>query len=111
MEGLATHVGFESCEAVRKFSLEALTEESVGQVLSRESKHIQRTGASRGADAVKECGRPQSQRRHGKVLSSSARSETLCMHGNSTRENRESPCLSEAMVALDRIEKSKDVMR
>jgi hypothetical protein len=110
VEGLATHAGFESCGAVRKFSLEALTEESVGQVLSREIT-IQRADKSRGADAVKECGRPQSRCRYGKMPLNSARSQTLSMHGYKLRENRESPCLSKAMVVLDRIEKSKDVRR
>jgi hypothetical protein len=110
VEGLATHAGFESCATVRKFSREALTEESVGEVLSREST-IQRADESRGADAVRRSGRPQSRCRYGKVPLNSARSETLGMQRNNSCENRESPCLSKAVVVLDRIVKSKDVRR
>jgi hypothetical protein len=45
-EGVATHIGPESCVGHREMSGEALTGESIGQPLSRESRFI------RDADAV-----------------------------------------------------------
>jgi len=100
-EGVATHTGPESCAAVR----EALTGVRAGRVFSRETKLL------RDADAVEEGGRPHPARRHRKTLRSPARSETPCMPGHTSRENRESPWSPVADGAAGRIGKSKDVRR
>src|SRR5665213_70305 len=52
-EGIASHVGPESCGGGRKAVVEALTGESTGRVLSLENVTLW------GADAVLSCGRPQ----------------------------------------------------
>jgi hypothetical protein len=56
-EGLASHIGPESCADVRKDVGEALTGGHVGWVLSREILDVQ------GADGVKKHGRPHGARR------------------------------------------------
>jgi hypothetical protein len=100
-EGLATHTGPESCAAVR----EALTGERAGRAFSRERTSL------RDADAVEEGGRPHRGRRYRETLASPARSETPCMSGHTSRENRESPWSPVADGAAGRIGKSKDVRR
>src|SRR3990172_8383896 len=85
-KGLAAHIGPESCVAVRKGSGEALTGVRAGRVLSRESNSL------RGADAVEEGGRPHPVHRHREMGRNPARSQTPCMYGNTSRENREIPC-------------------
>ena len=104
-EGLAPHTELESCTAVRKFSREALTKESAGEVLSREIYEI--LGCRRFGDKWK----ATSAGPLGEVRQSSTRSETLSMHGNNTCENREIPCSPGAKLAKGRIGKSKDVIR
>ena len=52
IEGLANHIGPESCIGVRKGEGEALTGERAGWVLSREINAPPRGGLLRGADAV-----------------------------------------------------------
>lgn len=52
-EGLANHVGPESCGGDRKVAVEALTGESAGRVLSLENVILW------DADAVLSCGRQQ----------------------------------------------------
>jgi RNA-directed DNA polymerase len=100
-EGLATHTGPESCAAVR----EALTGVRAGRVFSRERKLL------RDADAVEEGGRPHPERRHRKTLRSPARSETSCMPGHTSRENRESPWSPVVDGTAGRVGKSKDARR
>jgi hypothetical protein len=100
-EGLATHTGPESCAAVR----EALTGARAGRVFSRERTVL------RDADAVEEGGRPHPARRHRKTRRSPARSETPCMPGHTSRENRESPWLPVVDGPAGRIGKSKDTRR
>ena len=100
-EGLATHTGPESCAAVR----EALTGVRAGRVFSRE------TNVLRDADAVEEGGRPHPVRCHRQTRWSPARSETPCMLGHTSRENRESLWSPVADGAAGRIGKSKDVRR
>jgi hypothetical protein len=56
-------------------------------------------------------GRQHRVHRHRKAHQDPARSETLCMHGNTLRGNREIPRLPEAERAAGRIGKSKDVRR
>jgi hypothetical protein len=99
-EGLATHTGLESCVAVRKAGHEALTKERAGRVLSLVNHW--------GADALGECGRPHLEGRKGEPGEDPTGSETLSMHGNNSRGNREIPCFSKGMVLLERIGASKD---
>ena len=104
-EGLATHTDPESCGAARKGSVEALTGERAGRVLSRESLFL------RSADAVGGVGRRNRWRRYRETLSGSARSETPCTYGSTSFGNREVLCSPVADGATGRAEKSKDVRR
>ncbi len=88
-EGLAIHIGPESCAGIRKGIGEALTGESAGWVLSPEIKV-----SIPGADGLLMHGRQHRVSRHGEVYTDSAGSETPCMHGNSLRGNREALCLA-----------------
>ena len=105
VEGLATHDGPESCAVAREGGGEALTGVRAGRVFSRERQYL------RGADAVGESGRPHLERRYRKTLRNPARSETPCMCGNTSRENREIPCPPAADGAAGRVGKSLDVRR
>jgi len=100
-EGLATHIGPESCAAVR----EALTGERAGRVFSREKRSL------RDADAVGESGRPHPARRQGKTRQSPARSETPSMYGHTSRENRERLGSPAGDGPTGRVGKSKDTRR
>jgi RNA-directed DNA polymerase len=102
---VATHIGPESCGAVRKSSVEALTGERAGRVFSRERNSL------RDADAVRRSGRPHRVHRYREVCLSPARSETPCTYADTSLGNREIPGLPRAAVALGRIGKSKDVRR
>jgi hypothetical protein len=102
---VATHVGPESCGAVRKSSVEALTGERAGRVFSRESSFL------RDADAVRRSGRPHLERRYREALQSPARSETPCTYADTSLGNWEIPCSPKAAIALGRVGKSKDVRR
>jgi hypothetical protein len=105
-EGLATHAAPESCGAACEGSVEALTGERAGRVLSRESDVL------RDADAVGESGRPHLEHRYREMPEDPARSETPCTYGNTSHENREILCLPVAAVdGTGRIGKSKDVRR
>ena len=110
VEGLAAHSGPESCVAVRKGRGEALTGVRAGRVLSRERNLCLRADL-RGADAVGEGGRPHSTHRYREMRRGPARSETPCMYGNTSRENREIPCPPAADGAAGRVGKSKDTRR
>jgi RNA-directed DNA polymerase len=103
--GSATHIGPESCGAIRKNGVEALTGERAGRVLSRVRNLL------RDADAVGESGRLHPVHRYREVHGSPARSETPCTYGNTSRGNREIPSPPRAAVALGRIGKSKDERR
>src|SRR4029077_2527068 len=103
--GLATHIGPESCGAARKGGVEACTGVRAGRVFSRESNSL------RDADAVGECGRLHRVHRYREVYQSPARSETPSTYGNTSRGNREIPSPPRAAVALGRIGKSKDARR
>ena len=88
-EGLAIHIGPESCAVIRKGISEALTGESAGWVLSPEIKvNIP------GADGLLMHGRQLRVNCYGEVYTDPAGSETPCMHGNSLRGNREALCLA-----------------
>jgi len=104
-EGLATHIGPESCATACKGSGEALTGVRAGRVFSRESDML------RGADAVRECGRPHPVHRNREVRRSPARSETPSTYGNTSHGNREIPCSPGTNGVPGRIGKSEDVRR
>jgi hypothetical protein len=105
VEGLAAHSGPESCVDVRKGRGEALTGVRAGRVLSRESNFLW------GADAVEVRGRQHPTHRQREMRRTPARSETPCMYGNTSRENREVPCLPARDGNADRVGKSKDTRR
>ncbi len=102
VEGLATHGGPESCVAGRKASGEALTGVRAGRVLSRENHCL------RSADVVGAGGRRHPAHRYRKMRRNSARSETPCTYGNTSRENREIPCPPAADGAAGRVGKFED---
>ncbi len=82
-ESLANNIGPESCAVNGNTDGEALTGVRVGWVLSREMKLIP------GADVLQDYGRQHCIRRYGKKYADPARSETLCMHRDILRGNRE----------------------
>src|SRR5437667_2691691 len=103
-EGLAIHTDPESCVIARKGEGEALTGARAGWVLSREiHAPLREQWALRDADAVEISGRQHPRRRSGKTSRDPARSETLCMYGNTLRGNREVPRPSAAVAKADRI--------
>ena len=87
-EGVAIHVGPESCVRVREGAGEALTGVRAGWAI--EPRKLNKV---RGADAVTSGGRQHRRRRYRESLSDPARSENLCTYGVSMRENREVPRL------------------
>lgn len=103
-EDLASHTDPESCTVARKGGREALTGACAGELWSRERMMV------RGADAVSASGRPRPMPCQGKRYGDLARSENLCMHRTTSRENRESPCSPVRYGATGRIGKSKDVI-
>ena len=105
VEGLAAHSGPESCVVAREGRGEALTGERAGRVLSRERNTL------RYADAVGEGGRLRPGHRYREMPRNPARSETPCMYGSTSRENRESLWLPAADGAAGRIGTSKDTRR
>ena len=104
-EGLASHTDPESCVDSCKAGHEALTGERAGRVFSRERILL------RDADAVEEGGRLHPGRRYRETPRSPARSETPCMLGHTSRENRESPWSPAADGVAGRVGKSMDVRR
>jgi len=105
VEGLAAHSGPESCVVAREGRDEALTGVRAGRVLSRERNVL------RGADAVGEGGRPHPGHRYREMPGDPARSETPCMYGSTSRENREIPCPPTTDGVAGRVGKSKDTRR
>jgi hypothetical protein len=104
-EGVATHTDPESCGAVRKERVEALTGARAGRVFSRERSFL------RDADAVGESGRPHQVPRYRERHLGPARSETPCTYGRTSRGSREVPCPPAADGVAGRVGKSKDVRR
>jgi hypothetical protein len=84
-EGIASHIGPESCVGDREGAGEALTGESAGRVLSRESNFL------RGADGVTLRGRQHGPSRQREGWIGPAWSKTPRMHGNALPGNREIP--------------------
>jgi hypothetical protein len=112
VEGVANHNVPESCGAVRKGGVEALTGEGTGRVLSREIHSLPRERqALRDADALGKGGRQHWSHRSRKARPGPARSETPSMCGNTLYGNREVPRPPAAERAAGRIGKSKDVRR
>jgi len=105
VEGLAAHSGPESCGDAREGVAEALTGVRAGRVLSRERTFL------RGADAVEIGGRPNPTHRQREMRRDPARSETPCMYGNTSRENREVLGPPAAKGVAGRVGKSKDARR
>jgi hypothetical protein len=101
-EDLASYTDPESCMVARKDGREALTGACAGGLWSREILSV------RGADAVPVSGRPYLSSRYGKRVENLARSKTPSMHRNTSRENREIPCLPVNDGAAGRGGKSKD---
>ena len=87
-EGVAIHVGPESCVRVREGAGEALTGVRAGWAI--EPRKLNKV---RGADAVTLGGRQHRQRRYRESLLDPARSKNLGTYGISMRENREVPRL------------------
>ena len=104
-EGLATHAGPESCGGAREGTAEALTGVRAGRVFSRERHSL------RGADAVRRSGRQHSLHRYREMRRDPARSQTPSTYGNTSRENREIPCLPADAEVAGRVGKSIDVRR
>ena len=102
-EDLASHTDPESCTVARKDGREALTGACAGELLSREITMV------RGADALPVSGRLHPVLRQGKRYGNLARSQNLRMHRNTSRENREIPCLPVPHGRAGRVGKSKDV--
>ena len=102
-ENLASYTDPESCAVTRKRGCEALIGACAGELLSREIR------GNRGADVVLRNGRPHPMHRDGKRHGDLARSETLSMYRNTSRENREIPWLPVRHGATGRMGKSKDV--
>ncbi len=75
-EGLANHIGPESCVDDPQGRSEALTGERAGWVLSPERV------LNSSADGLHSRGRQHSTSRYGKAGGGSAGSETPCMHGS-----------------------------
>ena len=84
-EGLASHIDPESCGVDRKVTVEALTGESAGRVLSLENLIV------RSADALTSGGRQQRASRQREGRPYSAWSKTLRTHRNTSHGSREIP--------------------
>jgi RNA-directed DNA polymerase len=85
VEGVAIHDGPESCVGVCEGEGEALTGVRAGWAIEPRNQRV------RGADAVKQSGRPHRRQRYRELSADPARSKNLCMYGISMRENREIP--------------------
>jgi RNA-directed DNA polymerase len=111
IEGLANHIGPESCIVDRKGEGEALTGERAGWVLSCEINAPPQGGLLRGADVLEIGGRQNLVRRHGKTLRDPARSKTPRMYGCTLFGNREIPSASVIARSVERVGQSKDRSR
>jgi RNA-directed DNA polymerase len=102
-EGLANHIGPESCADSGNTIGEALTGESVGWVLSP----VRDLNPS--ADALQVCRRQHLVDCYGKGYEGSAGSEAPCIHGNSLGGNREALYLTLVDCAEVRMENPQGV--
>ena len=103
-EGVASHVGPESCGDDCKVVIEALTGESAGRVWSLENVTLW------GADDFASCGRQQRSVRYGEGRTHPTWSKTPCTHGSISRGSREIPGLTWA-CAQARAVNSKEARR
>ena len=87
-EGVATHIGPESCVHTREGMGEALTGDVRAGLLSRER-------SLRGADVVLVCGRRDQAYRYSEMRLDPAWSKTPSTYVSSLRGSREIPCLTE----------------
>ena len=87
-EGLAAHIGFESCVYARKGISEALTGGMRAGLLSCERFNIQ------GADVVHKSGRQHRLYRYSEMQLDPAWSENLCTYTSFSIGNREVPRLA-----------------
>jgi RNA-directed DNA polymerase len=110
-EGLANHIGPESCVGVREGEDEALTGVRAGWVLSREIHAPPKGGLLRGADVLEIGGRQYPRHREGEMLWNPARSKTPGMYASTSFGNREIPFPSGAARSADRVGKSQDARR
>ena|SRR5579864_4523676 len=111
IEGLANHIGPESCIGVRKAAGEALTGGRAGWVLSCEINAPPRGGLLRGADVLEIGGRQNPERRHGETSRDPARSKTPRMYECTLLGNREIPSASVITGSAERVGQSKDRSR
>ena len=88
-EGLANHTGPESCACGGNTLCEALT-----GVTCRQGIELRKLLIVLGADVLCLYGRQHSGSRQGETFRGPAESETLSMHGNIFRENRDPLSLS-----------------
>jgi RNA-directed DNA polymerase len=110
-EGLANHIGPESCTGDREDAGEALTGVRAGWVLSREINVPPRGGLLRGADAVESGGRRYLRSRDGERPQDPARSETPGMYASTSFGNREIPLVSVIARSAERVGRSQDGSR
>jgi len=103
LEGLANHIGPESCGDNGNIIREALTGESAGWVLSP----VRDLNPS--ADVLQECRRQHIINRYGEGYDGSAGSETPCMHGDFLGGNREALYLASAGCVEVRMENPEGV--
>jgi len=102
-EGLANHIGPESCVDNGNIISEALTGESAGWVLSP----VRDVNPS--ADVLQICRRQHHINQYGEGYEGSAGSETPCMHGNSLDGNREALYPASGDCAEVRMENPKGI--
>ena len=107
IEGLANHIGLESCIGARKVAGEALTGERPGWVLSCEINAPPQGGLLRGADVLEIGGRQNLASRYGKTRRDPARSKTPRMYGCTSLGNREIPLASVIARLAERVGRSK----
>ena len=103
---VATHIGPKSCGAARKDSVEALTGERAGRVLSR-VRNLLRDADGRRRKRKAPSGAPISRG----VPESRAVRDPVHVRVDTSRGNREIPSPPRIEVGLERIGKSKDARR
>ena len=85
-EGVASHIGPESCGRSREGKAEALTGERAGWVIEPRNPYL-----VRDADALMSCGRRYRAIRQGEDRSGPAGSKAPCTHGSISYGSRETP--------------------
>ena len=93
IEGVATHDDPEPCVSAREGVGEASVGARAGRAMEPRNQRV------RGVDVVYGSGRQHCQERYRELLVGPARSEILCMHGTSMRENLEVPGLPANLIS------------